>query len=183
MRLAVVFTKEAPVRFVSHLDLQRLFQRAFRRAKLPLAYSQGFNPHPLVAFATALSVGFTSEGEYLDLTLTEDVSPVSKDKNHYYTWMMCGENEHSTIVHMNNGYHPGDETPTQPVETAETAEPTTEAPVSVVRMPVGGDSAFPMLPYPMPDSVGADGQTHASQTNSVSGAITWVKGRRNFRAR
>ena len=75
MRLAVVFTKEAPVRFVSHLDLQRLFQRAFRRAKLPLAYSQGFNPHPLLAFAAALSVGMTSCGEYLDVTLTEDMTP------------------------------------------------------------------------------------------------------------
>lgn len=75
MRLAVVFTKEAPVRFVSHLDVQRLFQRAFRRAKIPLAYSQGFNPHPLVSFATALSVGMVSSGEYLDVTLTEDMDP------------------------------------------------------------------------------------------------------------
>ena len=75
MRLAVVFTKEAPVRFVSHLDVHRLFQRAFRRAKLPLAYSQGFNPHPLMAFATALSVGYKSMGEYLDVTLTEDMTP------------------------------------------------------------------------------------------------------------
>ena len=77
MRLAVRFTKGAPVRFVSHLDVQRLFQRAFRRAKLPLAYSQGFNPHPLVSFATALSVGMTSMGEYLDVTLTEYMSPES----------------------------------------------------------------------------------------------------------
>ena len=71
MRLAVVFTKEEPVMFVSHLDVQRLFQRAFRRAKLPLAYSQGFNPHPLLSFATALSVGVTSRCEYLDVILTE----------------------------------------------------------------------------------------------------------------
>lgn len=77
MRLAVRFTKGAPVRFVSHLDVQRLFQRAFRRAKLPLAYSQGFNPHPLVSFATALSVGMTSMGEYLDVTLTEYMPPES----------------------------------------------------------------------------------------------------------
>lgn len=77
MRLGVVFTKEAPVRFVSHLDVQRLFQRAFRRAKLPLAYSQGFNPHPLVSFATALSVGMTSSGEYLDVQLTEDMTEES----------------------------------------------------------------------------------------------------------
>lgn len=75
MRMAIVFTKEAPVRFVSHLDVQRLFQRAFRRARLPMAYSQGFNPHPLVSFATALSVGMTSMGEYLDVILTEDMTP------------------------------------------------------------------------------------------------------------
>ncbi len=73
MRLCVVFTKGPEVRFVSHLDVQRLMQRAFRRAKLPLAFSQGFNPHPLVSFATALSVGMTSSGEYLDVTLTEDM--------------------------------------------------------------------------------------------------------------
>lgn len=79
MRLAVKFTKEAPVRFVSHLDVLRLFQRAFRRAKLPLAYSMGFNPHPLVSFAAALSVGYTSLGEYLDLVLTEDM-PIEEFK-------------------------------------------------------------------------------------------------------
>lgn len=75
MRLAVVFTKEKPVMFVSHLDVQRLFQRAFRRAKLPLAYSQGFNPHPLLSFATALSVGITSRCEYLDVMLSESIDP------------------------------------------------------------------------------------------------------------
>ncbi|MCR5809697.1 MAG: TIGR03936 family radical SAM-associated protein [Clostridiales bacterium] len=75
MRLAVKFKKGVPVRFVSHLDVQRLFHRAFRRAKLPLAYSQGFNPHPLVSFAAALSVGMTSDGEYLDVILTEGMTP------------------------------------------------------------------------------------------------------------
>ncbi len=75
MRLIIRFSKGAEVRFVSHLDMLRLFQRAFRRARLPLAFSQGFNPHPLMSFATALSVGFTSEGEYLDVILTEQVAP------------------------------------------------------------------------------------------------------------
>lgn len=75
MRLAVRFSKGDAVRFVSHLDVMRLFQRAFRRAKLPLAYSQGFNPHPLISFATALSVGMTSRCEYLDAVLDEDVAP------------------------------------------------------------------------------------------------------------
>lgn len=76
MRIIATFTKLEPVKFVSHLDMQRLFQRAFRRAGLPLAYSQGFNPHPLLSFATALSVGYTSECEYFDVILSESI-PVS----------------------------------------------------------------------------------------------------------
>lgn len=54
---------------------QLAFQRAFRRADLPLAYSNGFNPHPLLSFATALSVGYTSDCEYFDVMLSEYVSP------------------------------------------------------------------------------------------------------------
>lgn len=77
MRLILVFTKGSEVRFVSHLDMLRLFQRAFRRAELPLAFSQGFNPHPLMSFATALSVGFTSRGEFLDVILTQELDPES----------------------------------------------------------------------------------------------------------
>ncbi len=64
-------------RFVSHLDVQRLFQRAFRRVSVPAAYSQGFNPHPVLAFATALSVGFTSSAEWLDLRLEKEMEPES----------------------------------------------------------------------------------------------------------
>ena len=75
MRIIATFCKLEPVKFVSHLDMQRLFQRAFRRAGLPLAYSQGFNPHPLLAFATALSVGYTSDSEYFDVTLSEPMPP------------------------------------------------------------------------------------------------------------
>lgn len=73
MRVIASFSKLDEVRFVSHLDMQRLFQRAFRRAGLPLAYSQGFNPHPLLSFATALSVGYTSDCEYFDITLSEPI--------------------------------------------------------------------------------------------------------------
>ena len=74
MRIVACFYKHDEVRFVSHLDMQRLFQRAFRRAGLPLSYSKGFNPHPLLSFATALSVGYTSECEYFDVTLDESIS-------------------------------------------------------------------------------------------------------------
>ncbi len=91
----------------------------------------------------------------------ENTSPIKDDPNHYYSWLMCGEGRHSTIVHMNNGYHPGGaDQPTEPGQTE--PEPVTEAPVTVTRMPVGGDSSFPMLPNPMPNSVGLDGTYHES---------------------
>lgn len=73
MRIIASFYKHDEVRFVSHLDMQRLFQRAFRRAGLPLSFSQGFNPHPLLSFATALSVGYTSDCEYFDVMLAESI--------------------------------------------------------------------------------------------------------------
>lgn len=75
MRIIARFKKGDAVRFVSHLDVQRLFQRAFRRAGVPMAYSQGFNPHPILAFATALSVGCTSEAEWLDIKLAQEMEP------------------------------------------------------------------------------------------------------------
>ena len=65
----IKFTKTGSSKFIGHLDLLRYFQKAFRRARLDMTYSQGFNPHPLITFAAPLGVGLTSEGEYLDLTL------------------------------------------------------------------------------------------------------------------
>jgi len=75
MRLRLKFKKEGPIRFVGHLDLMRTMQKTFRRAGIPIAYSEGFNPHQVFSFATALAVGVTSEAEYMDLKLTEDVHP------------------------------------------------------------------------------------------------------------
>lgn len=75
MRIIARFEKGEAVRFVSHLDIQRTFQRAFRRANIPLAYSQGFNPHPQLSFATALSLGYTSEAEWFDVKLAEEMQP------------------------------------------------------------------------------------------------------------
>lgn len=77
MKIIVRFKKLDNVKFVSHLDVQRLFQRAFRRARVPLKYSQGFNPHPVMSFATALSVGYTSNAEWLEIETTDDISPES----------------------------------------------------------------------------------------------------------
>lgn len=64
-------TKGEELRYVSHLDYANLFLRAFDRAKLPMAYSEGFNPHMKVAFASALSLGVTSASEYMDFELTK----------------------------------------------------------------------------------------------------------------
>ena len=66
-------TKGDELRYVSHLDYANIFIRAFDRAKLPMAYSEGFNPHMKVAFASALSLGVTSEAEYMDFELTKPV--------------------------------------------------------------------------------------------------------------
>ena len=67
------FSKHGPVRFVSHRDVARAFERAFRIAELPLAFSAGFSPHPKVSFGPALAVGYESVAEYLDLELTREV--------------------------------------------------------------------------------------------------------------
>ncbi len=73
MRMLVVFKKDARLRHIGHLDLLRAMQRALRRSGLPIAYSQGFNPHILNAFASALSVGATGQREIMDVKLTENV--------------------------------------------------------------------------------------------------------------
>lgn len=76
MRALYQFAKLSRLKFVSHLDLQRFMQMALRRTELPVAYSQGFNPHPVMAFASALAVGWTSECEILDVKLA---SPVTEE--------------------------------------------------------------------------------------------------------
>lgn len=66
-------TKGEPIRYISHLDFAALMQRAICRSHLPAAYSEGFNPHMKIAFASALSVGITSTCEYMDLELKKDI--------------------------------------------------------------------------------------------------------------
>ena len=67
-------TKDADVRFVSHLEYADVFIKAFDRAKLPMAYSEGFNPHMKVAFGSALAVGVSSEAEYMDFALRKQLA-------------------------------------------------------------------------------------------------------------
>ena len=73
-KLRTEITKGEEIRFISHLDYARAIERAIRRANLPVAYSEGFNPHMKIAFASALAVGVTSEAEYMDVELKEAVS-------------------------------------------------------------------------------------------------------------
>lgn len=75
MKIRLRVSKEGLARFLSHLDLQRTLERALRRAGLPVAYSQGFHPHPKIAFASALATGHASAGEYVDVELAEPVAP------------------------------------------------------------------------------------------------------------
>lgn len=67
-------TKGEAIRYISHLDYADMIQRAICRTKLPAAYSEGFNPHLKIAFASALAVGVTSEAEYMDFALKEPLS-------------------------------------------------------------------------------------------------------------
>jgi radical SAM-linked protein len=69
------FSKEKKLKFLSHLELMRAMERAFRRAGLPLVYSGGFHPHPKISFGPALAVGISSNDEYLDIELVHDLHP------------------------------------------------------------------------------------------------------------
>lgn len=67
MRLRIRFKKYGPMRFIGHLDVMRFFQKAIRRAGIDVAYSKGFSPHQIMAFAAPLGVGLASNGEYMDI--------------------------------------------------------------------------------------------------------------------
>ena len=71
--IRVKYKKEDEMIFISHLDLQRLLQRAFRRAKINLSYSEGFNPHPKLSYGNALAWGVESQGEYVDIEIEDDI--------------------------------------------------------------------------------------------------------------
>ncbi|CUH97455.1 hypothetical protein P22_3585 [Propionispora sp. 2/2-37] len=74
-KLRLEITKDEAIRYISHLDYARTLERTIRRAKLPVAYSEGFNPHMKLSFASALAVGITSDAEYVDIEFTEAVQP------------------------------------------------------------------------------------------------------------
>ncbi len=72
-KLRLEITKGEEIRYISHLDYASAMERAIIRAKLPVAYSEGFNPHMKLSFASALAVGVTSQAEYVDIECKEEV--------------------------------------------------------------------------------------------------------------
>jgi len=74
MRLRITFAKTNAMRFTGHLDLHRAWERTIRRARLPLTYSQGFNPRPKINLAAALPLGFTSSFEMVDIWIDDTLS-------------------------------------------------------------------------------------------------------------
>jgi radical SAM-linked protein len=76
-RLRIRYAKRGRLRFTSHRDFSRAFERAVFRAHIPMAYSSGFNPHPRISYAGAAPTGSASEAEYLEIALAEEVDPAS----------------------------------------------------------------------------------------------------------
>ena len=74
MILRVKFTKESYLKYISHLDLMRLFQRTFRRGNIPIKYSEGFNPQPKFSIANPLALGIGSIEEYMDIDLYKKIA-------------------------------------------------------------------------------------------------------------
>lgn len=74
-RIRIRYAKRGPLRFTSHRDFARAFERAVRRAAVPIAYSQGFTPHPKISYASAAPTGVASEAEYLEIGLQSIMDP------------------------------------------------------------------------------------------------------------
>jgi radical SAM-linked protein len=74
-RIRIRYAKRGPLRFTSHRDFARAFERAIRRAGVPIAFSQGFTPHPKISYASAAPTGVASEAEYLEIGLQAPVDP------------------------------------------------------------------------------------------------------------
>ena len=77
MKIRIKFRKYGVMKFIGHLDIMRYFQKAIRRAGIDICYSAGFSPHMIMSFASPLGVGLTSDGEYLDIEIGNELSSAS----------------------------------------------------------------------------------------------------------
>lgn len=73
MKARIKFRKFGVMKFIGHLDIMRFFQKVMRRADIPIAFTGGFSPHMIMSFANPLGVGVTSDGEYFDIELAEEI--------------------------------------------------------------------------------------------------------------
>lgn len=89
MKYRIKFSKYSSMIFIGHLDMMRYFQKAIRRAEIPISYSTGFSPHQIMSFAAPLGVGLYSNGEYLDIELTEEM-PTEEMKSRLNAAMVEG---------------------------------------------------------------------------------------------
>lgn len=75
LKLRAKFKKDGDLKYISHLDLMRTIERAMRRAQIKFSLSKGFNPHPLISFGPALSMGATTHGDYFDVVVEGEIDP------------------------------------------------------------------------------------------------------------
>lgn len=73
MKVRVKFSKHGVMKFIGHLDIMRYFQKAIRRAEIPIRFTEGFSPHMVMSFASPLGVGLTSDGEYMDIEVNASI--------------------------------------------------------------------------------------------------------------
>lgn len=73
MKVRIKFAKQGAMKFIGHLDIMRYFQKAIRRAEIPIAFTEGFSPHMIMSFASPLGVGITSDGEYMDIEVRDEI--------------------------------------------------------------------------------------------------------------
>ena len=81
MKARIKFKKNGVMKFIGHLDVMRYFQKAMRRADIPIAFTKGFSPHMIMSFAQPLGIGLTSDGEYFDIELAAPIDPETAVKN------------------------------------------------------------------------------------------------------
>ena len=74
MKVRIKFRKYGVMRFIGHLDVMRYFQKAIRRAEIPIAFTTGYSPHMIMSFASPLGIGLTSDGEYMDIERREPIA-------------------------------------------------------------------------------------------------------------
>jgi len=80
LRYRIEYAKSAAMRYTGHLDVLRAWERTFRRAEIPIAFTQGFNPRPRINLVAALPLGFTSECELMDIWIMEDIEEINLQK-------------------------------------------------------------------------------------------------------